>query len=66
MKTLERILDLEIHLNLNVNIMSASQYTFVKSRSVEIDLHKVVRYIEINMENLKVYICGFLRYRGSF
>lgn len=66
LKTMERIIDLEIRSNLKGSCLSDSQHAYLKGKSVETALHSVVSSIEYGLENKIYTLASFVDIEGAF
>ena len=66
LKTMERLVDLEIRLKIPKGLLSNSQHAYMKGKSTETALHEVVGYIEKGMKDKEYVLAAFLDIEGAF
>lgn len=66
LKTLERLLDIHIRAFFNEKNISKSQHAYMKGRSVETALHKVLGYAEKAIHHKQMALTSFLDIEGAF
>lgn len=66
LKGMERILDTEIRNSLDPTFISANQHAYIKGKSVETALHKVIKEIEHGMNCKEYTLAAFLDIEGAF
>lgn len=66
LKTMERIIDMDLRKDLDFSVLSQSQHAYVKGKSVETALHSVVSSIEYGMENKIYTLAAFIDIEGAF
>ena len=66
LKTMERLLDQHIRNRLDTDELSASQHAYMKGRSTETALHKLVGCVEKSIEAQEYTLAAFLDIEGAF
>ena len=63
---MERVLDAQIRANIPEGKLSKSQHAYIKGRSVETALHKVLGYAEKGLHHKQMALTAFLDIEGAF
>lgn len=66
LKTMERLVDLEVRTCLPRGLLARSQHAYMKGRSTETALHEVVSFIEKGMNSKDYVLAAFLDIEGAF
>ncbi|XP_058978632.1 uncharacterized protein LOC109613882 [Musca domestica] len=66
LKTLERLIDIEIRSLIPLTSLSTAQHAYMKGKSVESAQHDVVGYIEKNLNSSCFTLAAFLDIEGAF
>ena len=66
LKDLERLIDLYLRSNINRSLLSRSQHTYIKGKSVESALHDVTGFVEADLARCAYTLPAFLVIEAAF